>query len=54
MVRFPTLRQNIQHALETLDGEDQWKKTSVLRRDDNLGPTGNERRKEAQEQPPED
>ena len=54
MVRFPTLRQNIQHALETLDGEDQWKKTSVLRRDDNLGPTGNERRKEAQEQPTKD
>lgn len=45
MNRFPHLRENIQHALETLDGDDCWRRIGQLRRDDDLGPTGNQRRR---------
>lgn len=39
--KFPQIKQNLQHALETLDQQDRWQKVRQLQRDDDLGPTGN-------------
>lgn len=43
--QFPAIRKNIQHALETLSGNDQWCQIRQLRHDTTLDETGNARRR---------
>lgn len=45
---FPSLKSNVQHALETLTEDDLWRHVCQLRRDD-LGETGNQLRKKSVE-----